>query len=85
MGASIGLAYQFYTFQSLQFYALSSKEILSATRSICLSHSINSKAAFIMYLEDKGAAGETNLYSKIDKNANCYFDILESVEATYSY
>lgn len=46
-------------------------------------HSLLMRSIFIMYLEDKGAAGETSLYSKIDKNANCYFDILESVDATY--
>lgn len=46
-------------------------------------HSLLMRSIFIMYLEDKGAAKETTLYSDINKTAACYFDILESKKNTY--
>jgi type I restriction-modification system DNA methylase subunit len=46
-------------------------------------HCLLMRSIFIMYLEDKGAAKETNLYSEIKENANSYFDILEDKTATY--
>lgn len=47
-------------------------------------HSLLMRSIFIMYLEDKGAAKETKLYTEISKNAESYLDILESKSATYT-
>lgn len=46
-------------------------------------HSLLMRSIFIMYLEDKGAAKETNLYSEILPNANSFLDILKSKPATF--
>lgn len=46
-------------------------------------HSLLMRSIFIMYLEDKGAAKETNLYKKILQSANSYLDILDNKLATY--
>ncbi|MDR0687511.1 MAG: SAM-dependent methyltransferase, partial [Prevotellaceae bacterium] len=46
-------------------------------------HGLLMRSLFILYLEDKGAAEEAGLYSRINQNANSYFDILEDVDATY--
>jgi methylase of polypeptide subunit release factors len=42
------------------------------------------RSLFILYLEDKGAAKEAGLYSRIKQGAESYFDILNDVDATYS-
>ena len=46
-------------------------------------HSLLMRSLFILFLEDKGAANEAGLYAKIKDNCSCYFDILDSKEATY--
>lgn len=46
-------------------------------------HSLLMRSIFIMYLEDKGAAKETTLYTDINKNARSYLDILNSKSDTY--
>ncbi|HUC79498.1 MAG TPA: N-6 DNA methylase [Flavisolibacter sp.] len=46
-------------------------------------HSLLMRSMFIMYLEDKGAAKETNLYKSIMSGASSYLDILDSKVATY--
>lgn len=46
-------------------------------------HSLLMRSIFIMYLEDKGAAKETSLYSQINKDAQSYIDILQSKLDTY--
>lgn len=47
-------------------------------------HSLLMRSIFIMYLEDKGAAKETKLYSQISKDAQSYIDILQEKSATYA-
>ena len=47
-------------------------------------HSLLMRSIFIMYLEDKGAAKETKLYSQIDNEAQSYIDILRDDSATYT-
>jgi hypothetical protein len=47
-------------------------------------HSLLMRSIFIMYLEDKGAASETKLYSEIIEEAQSYLDILEDKNATYT-
>lgn len=47
-------------------------------------HSLLMRSIFIMYLEDKGAAKETKLYSQISKDVQSYIDILKDKSATYS-
>jgi type I restriction-modification system DNA methylase subunit len=47
-------------------------------------HSLLMRSIFIMYLEDKGAAKETKLYSQISKDAQSYIDILKDKSATYT-
>ena len=46
-------------------------------------HSLLMRSLFILFLEDKGAANEAGLYEKIKSGCSCYFDILDSKEATY--
>lgn len=46
-------------------------------------HSLLMRSLFILFLEDKGAANEAGLYEKIKNGCSCYFDILDSKEATY--
>ncbi len=46
-------------------------------------HSILMRSLFILFLEDKGAANEAGLYSKIKNNCSSYFDILDDKDATY--
>ena len=46
-------------------------------------HSLLMRSLFILFLEDKGAANEAGLYAKIKDDCSCYFDILDSKEATY--
>lgn len=47
-------------------------------------HSLLMRSIFIMYLEDKGAAKETKIYSKLLDGAESYLDILENKNATYT-
>jgi hypothetical protein len=47
-------------------------------------HSLLMRSIFIMYLEDKGAAKDTKLYSEILKDAQSYLDILNDKKAAYS-
>lgn len=60
------------------------KELKKLELSDEIIHSLLMRSIFIMYLEDKGAAKETNLYKKILSNANSYLDILDDKNATYS-
>ena len=46
-------------------------------------HSLLMRSLFILFLEDKGAANEAGLYTKIKSDCSSYFDILNSKEATY--
>ena len=46
-------------------------------------HSLLMRSLFILFLEDKGAANEAGLYTKIKSDSSSYFDILDSKEATY--
>lgn len=46
-------------------------------------HSLLMRSLFILFLEDKGAANEAGLYEKIKSGCSCYFEILNSKEATY--
>ncbi|MDR1593310.1 MAG: N-6 DNA methylase [Prevotellaceae bacterium] len=46
-------------------------------------HGLLIRSLFILYLEDRGAAKEAWIYSRIKPDANSYFDILEDVDATY--
>ena len=46
-------------------------------------HSLLMRSLFILFLEDKGAAKETSLYSTIKEGAKSYFDILDDKSATY--
>jgi hypothetical protein len=46
-------------------------------------HALLMRSILIMYLEDRGAASETNLYSEILPGAKSYLDILNSKTATY--
>lgn len=46
-------------------------------------HSLLMRSLFILFLEDKGAANEAGLYTNIKSDCSCYFDILDSKEATY--
>ncbi|MDR2286249.1 MAG: SAM-dependent methyltransferase [Prevotellaceae bacterium] len=46
-------------------------------------HGLLIRSLFILYLEDRGAAQEAWLYSRIKPDANSYFDILEDVDITY--
>jgi hypothetical protein len=46
-------------------------------------HGLLIRSLFILYLEDRGAAKETWIYSRIKPNANSYLDILDDVDATY--
>ncbi|HEY5589688.1 MAG TPA: N-6 DNA methylase [Paludibacter sp.] len=70
-----------YLVQSLMHTAsaLESKGITE--RSII--HGLLMRSLFILFLEDKGAAQKAGLYENIKKGANCYFDILEDIDATY--
>ena len=47
-------------------------------------HSLIMRSLFIMYLEDKGATPE-EFYDSQKKNAHSYFDLLDDIEATYSF
>lgn len=47
-------------------------------------HCLLMRSLFIMYLEDKGAAGETSLYQNILPGSSSYLHILEDKEATYA-
>jgi hypothetical protein len=46
-------------------------------------HGLLIRSLFILYLEDRGAAREAWLYSRIKPDVNSYFDILDDVDATY--
>lgn len=46
-------------------------------------HKLIMRSIFLLYLEDKKATTK-EFYAKFSKNANSYFKILESVEATYN-
>ncbi|MDR0384772.1 MAG: N-6 DNA methylase, partial [Prevotellaceae bacterium] len=46
-------------------------------------HALMIRSMFILYLEDKGAAKEAWIYSRIKPDADTYFDILDDVDATY--
>lgn len=67
------------------------KSLLTAAKALKASeldddiiHSLLMRSIFIMYLEDKGAAKETKLYSEIDKDAQSYIDILRGKTETYA-
>ncbi len=60
------------------------KELKNLELSDEVIHSLLMRSIFIMYLEDKGAAKETNLYKKVLSGANSYIDILADKNATYS-
>lgn len=67
------------------------KSLLSAAKELKKSnlkddviHSLLMRSIFIMYLEDKGAASETKLYSGIIREAQSYLDILQDKAATYT-
>lgn len=60
------------------------KELKKLELSDEIIHSLLMRSIFIMYLEDKGATKETNLYKKILSDANSYLDILADKNATYS-
>lgn len=68
------------------------KSLLSAAKELKNSglndeniiHSLLMRSIFIMYLEDKGAAKETKLYSQISVDAQSYIDILRDDSATYA-
>jgi hypothetical protein len=47
-------------------------------------HSLLMRSLFILCLEDRGAAKEAWIYSRIKPDTNSYFDILEDVDATYT-
>lgn len=60
------------------------KELKKLELSEEIIHSLLMRSIFIMYLEDKGAAKETNLYKKILQGATSYIDILANKDSTYS-
>jgi type I restriction-modification system DNA methylase subunit len=60
------------------------KELKNLKLSDEIIHSVLMRSIFLMYLEDKGAAKETNLYKKILSGATSYLDILADKNATYS-
>lgn len=60
------------------------KELKKSDLSDEMIHSLLMRSIFIMYLEDKGAANETKLYTQISKDAQSYLDILESKSSTYT-
>lgn len=60
------------------------KELKKLELSEEVIHSLLMRSIFIMYLEDKGAAKETNLYKKILQGATSYIDILADKDSTYS-
>lgn len=60
------------------------KELKKSDLSDEIIHSLLMRSIFIMYLEDKGAANETKLYTQISKDAQSYLDILESKPSTYT-
>ena len=51
--------------------------------SLNIVHSLLIRSLFILFLEDRGAAGEAGLYDSIKKGASSYFDILDDKDATY--
>ena len=59
------------------------KELKKSQLSDEIIHSLLMRSIFIMYLEDKGAANETKLYTQISKDAQSYLDILNSKTSTY--
>jgi len=59
------------------------KELKTSGLSEEIIHSLLMRSIFIMYLEDKGAAKETKLYTQISKEAQSYLDILDSKTSTY--
>lgn len=59
------------------------KELKNLKLSDEIIHSLLMRSIFIMYLEDKGAAKETNLYKSILLDANSYLDILADKNGTY--
>lgn len=59
------------------------KELKKLQLSEEIIHSVLMRSIFIMYLEDKGAAKETNLYKKILPGATSYIDILADKDSTY--
>jgi type I restriction-modification system DNA methylase subunit len=60
------------------------KELKKAELNDEMIHSLLMRSIFIMYLEDKGAANETKLYTEISKDASSYLDILENKSQTYT-
>ena len=60
------------------------KELKKLELSEEIIHSLLMRSIFIMYLEDKGAAKETNLYKNILQGAASYIDILADKDSTYS-
>lgn len=46
-------------------------------------HGLLMRSLFILYLEDKGSASETTLYSDIQEGAKSYFDILKDKKSAY--
>jgi hypothetical protein len=60
------------------------KELKKSKLSDEIIHSVLMRSIFLMYLEDKGAAKETNLYKKLLPGATSYLDILADKNATYS-
>lgn len=60
------------------------KELKKLELSDEVIHSLLMRSIFIMYLEDKGAVKETNLYKKILPGATSYIDVLADKDSTYS-
>lgn len=60
------------------------KELKKLDLSEDIIHSLLMRSIFIMYLEDRGAAKETNLYKNTLPGARSYLDILADKNATYT-
>lgn len=67
----------------VQTLLIAAKELKKSGLNDNFIHSLLMRSLFIMYLEDKGAAKETKLYSQISKDAQSYIDILQDKSATY--
>ena len=59
-----------------------SKELQEQGLELALIHKLMMRSLFLLYLEDRGAT-DAKFYSQFKIGAITYFDILESVEATY--
>jgi type I restriction-modification system DNA methylase subunit len=68
----------------VQSLLTTAKELKKSGLNDNVIHSLLMRSIFIMYLEDKGAAKETKLYSRILKDAQSYIDILKDKTATYA-